>query len=226
MTIITISFFQKQTVSRFDQFNAIETDQFNAIPSVAFVSRKYQTARIHPNCHAILTEDKHHYSVPYTYVSKEVEISYDIDTIEIYYKMTRIAVHNRARRRHGYTTLTEHLHPKHQYYQSWSKDFFLNKGHQIGDQTSLLMIQIFNQVQHPEQAYKLCQGVLQLAKKYGYHQMENASHICIQYDLISYKRLQNILVNYLKIDQMETTPDPPVIHHENIRGVEYYNSLN
>lgn len=174
----------------------------------------------------MLSEDKHHYSVPYTYVSKEVEISYDNDTVEIYYKLNRIAIHNRARKKHAYTTLTDHLHPRHQYYHSWSKEFFLNKGHQIGEQTSLLMIQIFNQVQHPEQAYKLCQGVLQLAQKYGYLQMENASQICIQYELISYKRLENILVNYLKIDRMETTEEISSIQHENIRGEEYYNSLN
>ena len=68
--------------------------------------------------------------------------------------------------------------------------------------------------------------VLQLAKKYGFLQMENASQICIQYDLVSYKRLENILVNYHKLEQMETVQETPIIQHENIRGDKYYNSLN
>ena len=218
--------FQEKEISRLDQFNAVEKLQLKTLPITVFLSKKYQTARVHPNCHAMLTEDKHHYSVPYTYVSKEVEISYDNDTVEIYYKLDRIATHTRARKKHNYTTLKEHLHPRHQYYQSWSEEFFLDKGHQIGNQTSLLMTRIFNQVQHPEQAYKLCQGVLQLAKKYGFLQMENASQICIQYDLVSYKRLENILVNYHKLEQMETVQETPIIQHENIRGDKYYNSLN
>ncbi|MEO5581902.1 MAG: IS21 family transposase [Saprospiraceae bacterium] len=103
--------FQQKEISRLDQFNAIEKDQLKALPSIAFISRKYQTARIHPNCHVQLSEDKHHYSVPFTYVSKEVEISYGNDTVEIYYKLNRIAIHNRARKKHAYTTLTDHLHP-------------------------------------------------------------------------------------------------------------------
>jgi hypothetical protein len=41
-----------------------------------FEISKYQQAKVHPNCHVVLSEDKHHYSVPYPYVGKKIDIKY------------------------------------------------------------------------------------------------------------------------------------------------------
>lgn len=214
--------FQKKDISRRDQFNAIEKDLLRKLPVEPYVSRKYQKAKVHPNCHILLREDKHEYSVPYSFLGKEIEISYTSELVEIYYKLERIATHPRDKRKYIPSTIESHLHPSHKYIKGWSPEFFKNRGKEIGEYASVLIEKIFNQCKHPEQGFKLCSGVLQLAKKYGNVNMEKASHICIQYQLISYNRIKNILNNIDKINFIENEIEFPPIKHNNIRGDEYY----
>ncbi|MBK8620262.1 MAG: hypothetical protein IPN79_00505 [Saprospiraceae bacterium] len=66
-----------------------------------FELKKYCLYQSTPNCHVMLGEDKHHYSVPYQYTGKKVEIGYTSQSVEIYYKYKRIAVHQRTRVQFG-----------------------------------------------------------------------------------------------------------------------------
>jgi transposase len=214
--------FTEKPISRLDQFNAIEKKELKPLPDLAFQVKHFQTTKVHPNCHIQLSKDKHHYSVPYQYVSKEVQVSYDANTVEIFYKMDRIATHQRKKQSYGYSTNQEHLHPKHQYYSTWSESFFLEKSQQIGPNTHSLIQKIFYQSKHPEQGFKLCQGVLQLAKYHGYPQLERAAKICVQYEFVSYKKIEHIIATYEKFNLDEENLPPSSIHHENIRGASNY----
>ena len=74
---------------------------------------------------------------------------------------------------------------------------------------------------HPEQAYKLCQGVLQLAKKHNKEHIEEAAEICLKYDFISYSKLEYLLKLDLK-DLKDLPEKQLIIDHENLRGKTYY----
>jgi transposase len=213
--------YQNKIGSRMQQFETLEKEKLKGLPVLAFELSQYQLAKVHPNCHVVLSEDKHHYSVPYQYVGKKVKIKYSNEQVTIYCNYTQIAIHERLRTKYRYTTNTTHLHPKHKYYSNWSSDFFEAEGAKIGDNTQLLMNQILAQSKHPEQGFKLCQGVLQLKKKYGKEDLELACEICIQYDIISYRKLEYILQNAL-LDLEENKRSRPKIDHRNIRGVSYY----
>ena len=63
------------------------------------------------NYHVILGEDKHQYSVPHRYIGQTTKIIYDEHNVEIYIGFQRIALHKRDYRKHGYTTLPEHMPP-------------------------------------------------------------------------------------------------------------------
>ena len=108
---------------------------------------------------------QHNYSVPHEYGGKKVLIKYTNERIEIYFNYKRIAIHERFKANFKYTTNPSHMHPSHQYYYSWSEEFFKKESFKIGENTHQLIGQIFGQFKHPEQAFKLCQGVLQLGKK-------------------------------------------------------------
>ena len=213
---------QGRDYSRRQTFETIEKQTLKPLPSNVFEIKKYQPAKAHPNCHVLLSEDKHQYSVPYQFVGKTLSINYNNDTVEIYHKFDRIAVHQRLKFAHKYTTNALHLHPRHQYYSSWSPDFFNKLALEIGENTHILMQTILRQGKHPEQSFKRCQGVLQLAKKYGNHKMEEASTVCVHYDLITYQKLEYFLS--IKLDMSMLEEKPPVINlkHENIRGDTYY----
>jgi hypothetical protein len=217
--------YQQRSTTRFEEFESIERESLSPLPDQSFELKKYQQARVHPNCHVLLYEDKHHYSVPYSYVGKPVRIAYSKDTVEIFHEYERIATHSRMITPHKYSTTNSHLHPKHQYYRNWSEEHFVAEGTRIGSNTALLIHQILGRSKHPEQSFKLCQGVLMLAKKHGNERIEEAAGICLQYDYVSYSRLENVLT--LDIHSMlegynenETSPPPPI--HENLRGPEYY----
>lgn len=214
--------FQGRDYSRRHTFESIEKQLLKPLPESAFEVKKYQQAKVHFNCHVILTEDNHHYSVPYEYVGKPVCLNYNNDTVEIYHKLDRIATHQRLKFAFKYTTNPTHLHPKHQYYRLWSPEFFNKLAANIGNNTHMLMQAILQQGKHPEQSYKRCQGVLQLAKKYGHEKMEEASAVCIHYELITYKKLEFILSTNLNMSMLEEKPPAVNIMHENIRGASYY----
>ncbi len=217
--------YQQRATTRFEEFESIERESLSPLPDQSFELKKYQQARVHPNCHVLLSEDKHHYSVPYQYVGKPVRIAYSKDMVEIFHEYDRIATHSRVITPHKYSTTASHLHPKHQYYRSWSEEHFVTEGTRIGANATLLIDQILRQGKHPEQSFKLCQGVLVLAKKHGNERIEEAAAICLQYDFISYSRLEYVLS--LDIESLlagqnenETAPPPPV--HQNLRGPGYY----
>jgi transposase len=213
--------YQKKIGSRIQQFDTLEKEKLKALPKEPFELRKYQQAKVHPNCHVVLSEDKHNYSVPYEYVGKKIDIKYTNERIEIYYNYKQIAIHERLKVNFKYTTNPSHLHPNHRYYSNWSEEFFKKEGFKIGENTHLLIGQIFGQFKHPEQAYKLCQGVLQLAKKYSKEHIEEAAEICLKYDFISYSKLEYLLKLDLK-DLKDLPEQQPTVEHENLRGKTYY----
>lgn len=213
--------YQKKIGSRIQQFDTLEQEKLKTLPKEPFELRKYQQAKVHPNCHVVLSEDKHNYSVPYDYVGKKIDIKYTNERIEIYYNYKQIAIHERLKVNFKYTTNPSHLHPNHRFYSNWSEEFFKKEGLKIGEKTHLLIGQIFAQFKHPEQAFKLCQGVLQLEKKYGKEQIEDASEICLKYDFISYSKLEYVLK--LDLKALKDLPEEQIqIIHENLRGKLYY----
>lgn len=215
--------YQQRPTTRLEEFESIERESLSPLPDQSFELRKYQQARVHPNCHVFLSEDKHYYSVPYQYVGKPVLIAYSKEMVEIFYAYDRIATHSRMMSPHKYSTTASHLHANHQYYRNWSPEYFVEQGVRIGSNTSLLIDQILRQGKHPEQSFKLCQGVLVLAKKHGNERIEEAAAICLQYDYVSYSKLEYVLtldIQSLLAAENQTAPLPPV--HQNLRGPGYY----
>jgi hypothetical protein len=112
--------YQNKIGSRMQQFESLEKGKLKALPSQAFELSKYQQAKVHPNFHVVLSEDKHHYSVPYQYVGKKVSIKYSNEQVTIYWEYNQIAIHERFKSNYKYTTTAIHLNPKHRYYSNWS----------------------------------------------------------------------------------------------------------
>lgn len=216
--------FENKPFSRRQQFEEFEAGELKPLPRQLFELRTYQEARVHPNCHVLLSKDKHHYSVPYQYVGQKVQIAYCSKSVEIYHKYDRIASHSRNRINFKYTTNALHLHPRHQYYKQWSEDFFKEKSLEIGQDTRMLIEQIFQQNKHPEQGFKTCQGVLHLAQKHGNDKVEQAASLCLEYDMVSYRKLEHIisLYNDPQFLSEEENESPIVLIHENLRGASYY----
>jgi transposase len=106
---------QGKDFSRRSRFEEVEKATLQALPNQHYQLRSFSVGKVHPNCHVMLKEDKHYYSVPYRLVSQEVKLIYSTDTVEIYHNHQRIAFHSRNIAKHHYTTLKEHLPATHQW---------------------------------------------------------------------------------------------------------------
>lgn len=217
---------QKRPYSRYERFIQDEQPLLGMLPEDSFILKHTAQAKVQKNYHVILGEDWHQYSVPYQYIAKEVKLIYDSDEVEIYLGLKRIAIHKRNLRKHGYTTLKEHMPESHQKYQEtqgWDSDYFLEKAKQIGENSYQIINRILDSRTFTSQAYRACQGLLVLSRKYGIDRFENACKRAIPASRVNYRLINNILTNNLdKKSEKQTNTSFIIPEHENVRGPKSY----
>lgn len=219
--------FQKKDYSRMELFTQSELPLLQPLPSEPYVMKHATQATVQRDYHVMLGEDRHYYSVPYTYVGKRLQIVYDTDHVEIYYQHLRITQHVRNYRRYDSTTKTEHMPDGHKSYheqRGWDKQYFLTQADKIGPFTRFYMERMMDNRAFKEHAYKSCMGILKLSKNYPPSRMEAACKRAAKSNSTSYKTIQNILLHNLdslEYNDQQTLPFtlPP---HDNLRGSAAY----
>lgn len=94
----------------------------------------------------------------------------------------------------------------------------------IHETVALYISKVIEHKQHPEQAYKSCSGILNLARKAGNERLAGACRRADSYGIYNYPILVEILAK--KLDTWQDEPagasDETMPEHINIRGNEYY----
>jgi transposase len=208
--------------SRFQLFKQIEQEVLSPLPLNRYQVKLLAFATVLQNGHVLLSKDKHYYSVPFQYIRKKVKIMYTEDSVEVYHKYNRIALHKRNLKPFNYTTQKKHLASTHQFITEWTPQRFINWGASIDPDVKEFITRLLEKKQHPEQSYKSCMGVLAYAKKVGSERLINACRRALDYQIYNYKIIQKILENGL--DLLPGEPDAPdqLPDHHNIRGENYY----
>ena len=218
---------QRMRISRRELFGKIEQSKLNPLPRDPFPLKTtvYRTVAFH--YHVELRDDLHYYSVPYYLYSKEpkrkVKVVYDERIVSIYHDNIRIAQHKRDRTPNEYSTLPHHMPEHHRKYSGWSPQKFLGWARSIGTDVAHTIDKVLKGRKFPEQAYRVCLGILSLAKKYGNEQLNAACKKAASRGTCSYKRIESILklaaeeAKHPKLDLDFGIPE-----HKNIRGSHYY----
>jgi len=202
-------------------FEEIEAHALGILPQERFEIKKQTLVKVIMNGHVCLGEDKHYYSVPYQYIGKKVKIIYSTKTVEIFYKYNRIAVHLRVKSQFNYSTIKEHMASTHQFMTDWTPQRFISWAASIDQYVEVYIARVLEKKKHPEQAYKICMGILSLQKKVGTERLSGACQRALDYDLYGYKPIQNILEKGLdRLDNDQEQEHLP--SHDNIRGKNYY----
>lgn len=210
--------------SRRSMFNEVEKQELQALPLHRYEIKRKKSATVMKNNHVYLGEDRHYYSVPYTYIGKKVTILYGQLEVEIFYRYDLIARHARSRLSYRYTTTAEHLASKNRFMTDWNPELFLKRAKEVGEETHHYIIKILEKRQHPEQAYRSCQGILIYARKVGKERLNNACRRAAFFNDYSYAIIKAILERRLDMDNTDLDEDK-VRHlpaHDNIRGKTYY----
>ena len=217
--------FQKMEISRWQLFDETEKEALKPLPTKKYEFKKFLKLKVQFNYHIELREDRHYYSVPYQYVGKRVTVIYTTTMVEIYHNNLRIASYKRDRGRNRYTTKIEHMPAKHRFYAKWTPQRMIDWGAEIGDYVKIMVERLFESRKHPEQAFKVCLGLLNLSKKYGNFRVNKACKRALYFKFYSYKGVKNILEKGLDKLEVENLFKVQLPYHNNIRGRQYFERI-
>lgn len=215
----------KKSDSRREIFEAEEKQTLVPLPQIRYELQTIKICTVMKNCHVGLHADRHYYSVPSEYVGKKVKLIYDSLKVDIYFKFKQIATHKRNYRKNKYTTLKEHLAPQHGFILEWTPEFFINRGKEVSEELAVFLDRLMAGKDHPQQGYKACLGVLNLAKRVGPERITKACKRAISFGSYHYSILEDILKKNLDQinDEDDSVVDKNTPLHQNLRGKEYYN---
>lgn len=211
-------------LSRKQQFMSLEKASLSPLPPDEYQLKSYRKATVQKMGHVFVSEDKNYYSVPYRYIGKQVEVSYDCHNVMVSYRNERIATHPRSYRPGSYTTISEHLSSSHQFYQNWSPEFFARLARPHGPEVEAYLKALIESKPYPEVAYKQCLGIVALSKTFQSTRLNNACAIGLELSRYGYRIIHNILHHSVDLAPRQQAPEEDALieHHPNIRGAAYY----
>jgi len=211
-----------RNASRRQLFEDEERKMLHPLPSIQYEFKRQYWATVTKNGHVAIPEDKHYYSVPYRYIGRNVKVMYTRTDVYIFHNYERVARHKRDMTQFRYTTDQEHLAVPFRYVNEWKPEHFLAKAGEIHKDVKLFIAQILNHKRHPEQAYKVCEGVLNLSRKVGNVRLAKACQRALSFGLYNYRTVLKILEKGLDNDGSGEHEELDMPQHDNIRGGNYY----
>jgi len=212
--------FKKLPGSRHSAFEKLDKPALKPLPLHAYEYTEIKTVKVYIDYH--VEYDGHFYSVPHHLVSEEVELQATDSVIRIFFKNQQITSHVRQYH-HGMTTLPSHMPVKHEKHMKWTPGRLMNWAADMGEHVLQWVKDRLQEKDHPEQAYRVCLGVLNLSRQYTPERLNNACCLANQRALNRLKHIREILSN--NRDQLITTdlfasslPEELPQDHENIRG--------
>ena len=176
----------------------------------------------------LISDGINKYSVPFDLIGKHVLIRTTRNLVEVFFQTERVAVHVKAETPLRDPVIKpEHMPEEHRAYLKYTADDFMAWGSQIGSNTGKTVSYFLNRGKAPEQGYKFCASLQNLAKKYGSSRLEAACEMLLSYtsspDL---RTLTSILKN--GHDKVKT-PQPEQVKAPSstgiTRGADYYRKL-
>jgi transposase len=214
-----------QKYSRLQQFEELEKQTLQPLNPYPFELMSVQLSTVNKYGHVLLSVDKRYYSVPFKLIGKRLKIKYSTRKLSVYDDIEIVAVHDRfSGKGHKYITIQDHLASQHKYLSEWNPQKFMEMATAIDEVVANYISKILSREMYPEQSYKSCSGVLNLAKRVGKQRLINACRRADGYGLYNYGIIDQILRskadNIAFEDDEPANPSMPL--HENIRGQDYY----
>ena len=107
--------------------------------------------------------EQHHYSAPHQYVGETLELHAGDQLVQLYFRQQLVASHPR-KHQPGTTTLAAHMPVRHSKQQAWTPGRLKQWAQDIGPDTLRWVSDRLAEKAHPEQAYRLCLGLLNLTR--------------------------------------------------------------
>ena len=208
--------FKQLPGSRKTAFEQLDKPALKPLPGNAYRYVDIKTVKVNIDYH--VQYQRHHYSVPHQYVGEKLELQASETLVSLYFRGQAVASHPR-KARPGTTTLPAHMPVRHHKQQQWTPGRLKNWAKDIGAEVLLWIDHQLKVKDHPEQAYRLCLGLLSLSREYPPERLDGACRIANRERLYRLKQVKSILTS--NRDQLPEQLDidiPLPQMHENIRG--------
>ncbi len=182
--------FKQMPGNRQQWFEKLDQPVLSPLPKYPYQYTDIKIARV--NIDYYIAYDHHLYSVPHHCVNEQVELHAGDQLIEIYFYNQRIATHVR-KFYPGMTTEPGHMPEKHAHHQQWTPGRLLNWAQSIGPEVLKWVKAQLQRKAHPEQAYRVCLGLLGLSRTYPAERLNQACAIANQESLFKLKNVKAIL---------------------------------
>jgi len=209
--------FKQLKGTRQQWFESIDKPALLALPKQVYQYTDIKTVKVNIDYH--IQYEEHFYSVPHHLVGEKIEIHAKEYLIELFFHNKRITSHAR-KYTPGMTTVSEHMPVKHEKHQQWTPGRLMNWAKDIGDEVLLWVKTVLNQRQHPEQAYRVCLGLLNLTRSYPAERLNKACAIANKNSLYRLQHIKDILSSNQDklVNEQKELPSLLPQSHENIRG--------
>lgn len=162
----------------------------NNLPEHDFKTGLLFLRKVAKDCH--ITIDNNYYSVPYEYVSKEVEVEINDSLVKISFNNDQIALHSQSKGKGNFITQTSH-YPKYKNYTSDSEEYlskYHNKMKEFGDDANNLFLLIVQE--HPREWYRIIKGILNLEKNYSKEAINLSCKRALVFSITKYSKIKSI----------------------------------
>ena len=176
----------------------------------------------------LVSDGVNKYSVPFDLIGQKVTLKTTRKLVEIYFHGDRMAVHARkASPQRDPIMKLEHMPAEHQAYMKYTEEDFTIWGKGIGPATQLTVESFLHRGKEPEQGYKFCASLQNLAKKYSGARLEAACEKLLECTSNpDIRTLSSMLRNGQdKIQKPRENQEKKRSSTGHTRGADYYRNL-
>jgi transposase len=201
--------------SRQQLFQELDLPALQPLPEHPYEFARWKNARVNIDYHVAF--EGHYYSVPHTLVGQEVRIRATEHMLSVFHRGQQVALHALSSVQGGFSTCADHMPSHHRFVLNTDSDWFLREAAKIGPQTAAYMTAVLRSRAFPQQAFRTCLGILDLAHKHSATRMEMACQHLLPPRLLAYQDLKSELEHLARDGSANLLPA-----HEHVRGDTYY----
>jgi len=136
--------------------------------------------------------EQHHYSVPHQYVGSLAELHVFENLVEVWCNGQQVAAHAR-RSNPGSSTTPAHMPERHRHHHQWTPGRLKSWAASVGPEVLKWVSARLEERAHPEQAYRLCLGLLSLTREYPSERVNGCCNLANREGLTRLKQLKSVL---------------------------------
>jgi transposase len=208
--------FKQLPGNRRQAFEQLDQPALRPLPTHPYRYVEIRQVKVNIDYH--IEYQRHLYSVPHQYVGEPLELHASETLIQLYFRQRLVASHPR-KPYPGTSTDSGHMPERHRKHQQWSPERLRRWARDIGPDTHAWISRRLDEKAHPEQAYRLCLGLLNLSRDYPTERLNTSCRIANREGLVRLKQIKAILTsNRDRLPEtLAVTAELPQ-YHENIRG--------